>query len=224
MKKHYFFYETLIFFTIFTLFVCPSIFQNRTETDTFSEWPFPLIQIIYFAFSMFLLFCQIVNNEAEFHFVKLSSITKKNIFITFFSFFALILISLTFQFLGIIADYKANQVKLNYPYNIQQKLFCLLTFAFTAGFEEIVFRYILPESMQHIIKSKNNEKYKIISCEIITAILFGLCHNYLGLLAVLNGVCAHFIFRLCYKKTGNLLFNCSIHFLYNVTNVFICSI
>ena len=100
----------------------------------------------------------------------------------------------------------------------------LLTFAFTAGFEEIVFRYILPESMQHIIKSKNNEKYKIISCEIITAILFGLCHNYLGLLAVLNGVCAHFIFRLCYKKTGNLLFNCSIHFLYNVTNVFICSI
>ena len=99
----------------------------------------------------------------SFHFVKLSSITKKNIFITFFSFFALILISLTFQFLGIIADYKANQVKLNYPYNIQQKLFCLLTFAFTAGFEEIVFRYILPESMQHIIKSKNNEKYKIIS-------------------------------------------------------------
>lgn len=77
MKKHYFFYETLIFFTIFTLFVCPSIFQNRTETDTFSEWPFPLIQIIYFAFSMFLFFCQIVNNEAEFHFVKLSSITKK---------------------------------------------------------------------------------------------------------------------------------------------------
>ena len=46
MKKHYFFYETLIFFTIFTLFVCPSFFQNRTETDTFSEWPFPLLQII----------------------------------------------------------------------------------------------------------------------------------------------------------------------------------
>lgn len=221
MKKHYFFYETFIFLLILILFICPSVLQNRTEINTFTEWPFPLMQLIYFSFALFLYFCHLINNEKKiilFNFYKLSA---KNILIALTAFVTLILISLGFQVFGNAIDYSGSQIELIVPENIRQIIFCLLTFIISAGFEEILFRYILPESMLHIFTIKISNTKKIIISEILTAALFGLCHRYLGVLSVLNAACAHCVFRFCYKKTGSLSFNFMIHLLYNITNVFL---
>lgn len=222
MKKHIFFAETIIFFVVFFLFICPSVFQNRTEINDFVLWNFPAVQLVYFLFSIFLLFVYLKENEMKV--VKGAKFQKpSNYVVSLFSIILLFVTSLIFQFVGAALNFKDNSIQLKMPETIIQAVFCILTFVFSGAFEEVTFRFLVPEILIKIPRElKENLPFQIdYFCEVFAAILFGLCHRYLGLLAIINAVAAHFVLRWTYKKTECLLFSFLSHFIYNLLNVII---
>ncbi len=100
-------------------------------------------------------------------------------------------------------------------------LFCIITFAFSAIYEEIIYRFYFADALKHILKNFISSKEKIIFwiCEISGLAAFAFAHLYMGFGAVINAFAAHIVLRILYKKT-RLIWNCVIiHLIYNIISL-----
>lgn len=142
--------------------------------------------------------------------------------ITFLKWFALTLggIMLVYAFtllLSFFTPLKGKNISITLPQGIQWAgaFLQLMTGAFS---EEVIYREFLPESLNQIFY-KNNKKRKLIWTIILEAfgiIFFAAGHLYAGYISVINAFFSGIIFRICYKKTGNVYTGFAAHFVYNL--------
>jgi membrane protease YdiL (CAAX protease family) len=216
MKIHYFFFEILLFFSVFFGFILPSILNNHP--DGFTCWNFPFTALFSLLCSIPLCFIESFLGARKINFNK---ICKRNLGLSALALILLFLISTILQFAAYFADSENISQKPVFPQNVKDVFFCIITFFFSASFEELIFRYYIPEAGFHILKSFLPEKNGSLTAECSAAVLFALCHRYLGFFAVFNALFAHFVLRFCFKKTDSILFSVSVHFIYNIITLFI---
>ena len=224
MKKHYFLYELSLNLLIFFLWIAPSfIFHGNSET-VFSKWNFPAQNIVLTLAAVLVCIIELkLNDEKNFHFQNKTELSlPKKILISLICLIFLYALSVAFQLAGNFIGIKADAKEIAVPKDFAATVFCALTFLFSASFEELIFRFYEPYSLNKLLAKVQNQ-HKYIFAEFLTAVLFSVCHIYLGLLAVLNAFFAHFIFRFCLKRTGKLLYPIAIHFLYNFTSLYLLS-
>lgn len=226
MKLHSLFINITIFALVVLFFICPPLFafSNGINTDVFSEWTFPLQQLILFVLALFLYF---FSKELKTH--KISIPSKKVYFVFYiftpflFTFLLLFFTSLIFSFLSTLEISKnlfpvKNNLVVQNPDSFITWIYCILNFIFAAFYEEVIFRfYFIQEAL--FIFNKNSKKWLAWSLEIITLLLFALSHFYLGWLSVFNAAVAHVILRICYKKSGSIFPGFAAHFCYNIISL-----
>ena len=214
MKFHYFKVDLTVFLIIllilfFTLF-CSDLF------------PFLTVFLIKYRF-YFLVFTLMSIIYLYSPFPKREKQTLKSFF--FCSIIPLLFcLVTTFSInllLSSIASYTGIQNKqiFNYPATASSWAKILIQFLFMAVYEEITFRFYLPDMMKHLVCIKKENKYLKLLCEIFACLLFAFGHFYMGILAVINALLAHIIFRIVYIKTDNILVTTTAHFIYNTISL-----
>lgn len=223
MKIHYFFKEIAVFSVVFVFLLMPSLFQSIPEEGTFSTWNFPLAQIIFMLFSFFFVFFE-ANSFSLMDFLS-GTFFKGNLrrgMISFFSGFLLLFVSASFfQFAASFSTFYFPDVNFIRPENFRKWIFCILAFFSGAILEENIFRIYLPCFFRKFFPQKFRLGFLQLVPEFFPCILFALCHRYLGIFAVLNAFTAHIILRFVFLKDSSPLLNYSIHFFYNILNIFV---
>lgn len=200
--------EILIFFLIFICIIVPPFFSAPLEIDRpLFTWTFPYRQL---GLALFCLVLFIMSRELN---------TKKGFFFPG-------LFSLTFMFMValLIKYFTKNAVpayKNPLPDTNQEWFFCILTFIFSATYEEIIYRFYFSDALKRLIEYSPLRNQKLIYwiSEIAGYLVFAFAHLYLGFAAVINAACAHWALRFLYKKT-NFIWNCVlVHFLYNIISL-----
>lgn len=215
MNFHYLLRETIVFFIVFLFFILPSLLVNQT-TFVMEKWSFPAIQ---FSLAVSGLIICLVENKNLVSLKKSDRIkTFTNIGASLFSFGMLCVISCIFQLFAYYVIHFQEKYTIKAPSSILQYIFLVLTFLFSAFYEESLFRLYLPEVCSKISGKVKNTFASLAIAELIPALLFSFCHRYLGWLAVLNAFLCHFVLRFCYKKTENFLYGTVIHAIYNILN------
>lgn len=224
MKKHYFLYELSLNLLIFFLWIVPSLGFNGNSKTVFSEWNFPAQNLVLTIAAALICIIELkLNDERISVFQSKTGLSLiKKILLSLVCLIFLYAISITFQLAGNFMGIKIEAKEIAVPKGFTKTFFCALTFLFSACFEELVFRFYEPYSLNKLFAKVQNP-YKYLIAEFLTALLFSICHLYLGFLAVLNAFFAHFIFRICLKRTENLLYPIAIHFLYNFTSLYLLS-
>lgn len=105
------------------------------------------------------------------------------------------------------------------PASFVQWIFCILTFAFAAFNEEVVYRFYLADKLFQLLSVKLKWKLLRLICELFVLLCFAFAHLYLGWISILNAALAHIILRLCYIKNERLWPCVTAHFLYNVISL-----
>ena len=215
MKKHTLLSEIVIFLAIFFLFIVLPLgiqFINTTATD-FSEWSFPLSQMIMSFICFFLLY---FYYEKE----KDASPIILKAFPVIMTFGLLFCVSLLCKALSLLVteedSISALAVK---PKSFVQWLFCILTFLFSAFNEEVIYRFYFSDKLNQLLSLKIKWPWLWIFCEVIGCALFAFGHFYLGWISVLNAALAHIILRVSYKKNGRLWPCVTSHFIYNIISL-----
>lgn len=216
MKIHSSVAKIVIFSLVFIFFVLPPLF-SKPDILAFSEWKFPFLQALLFALSLFLLFShkelwkKPLNCGKFFIFYDL-------IFPATFTVCILFSISFFLNGIALLLKVSGPDYRISLPQNILQWCFCLLTFIFAASFEEILYRFYIPD---FLINISGNRRIFVILIEAFTALLFAFAHFYGGVFAVINALLAHAVLRLCYKKTGFIACGLAAHFIYNLIQLFL---
>ncbi len=223
MKLHLLFLQISIFICTIIFFVLPPLIPVLNNT-VLSEgvnfyWTFPFSRLIQFFYAviLFLLLEKTINqNIKQPEFTKLG-FTYKYVFPAFFVLCILFCISLFIKALSVIKTSASIdlQASVKTPENFKEWLFCILTFAFSAFYEEIIYRWYLPEQCNLFFK---NKVVRYI-CAFAVLACFSFAHLYMGIFSVLNAALAHFILRLCFKKTGSIYPGICAHFCYNVLSL-----
>ena len=97
---------------------------------------------------------------------------------------------------------------------------------FAAFFEEVIYRFYLPQAFREILQKRLTGKKKAsekmfdnqrlsVFCEGLSLLLFGLGHVYLGVLGFLNALVCGAVLRFCMIKTKSLWIPFGIHAIYN---------
>lgn len=216
MKLHSSLLKIGIFCAVFYFFVITPIFTVPAP-ESFSVWTFPLFQAVFFASALFLFFFHKNLWEKPKHFGKLF-VFYDLIFPATFS--LCILFSITFFLNGIalLVKFDGPDYQIAIPKNATEWLFCILTFLLSASFEEILYRFYLPE---FLLQYAGGRKKIVILIEVLTALFFAFAHSYAGLFAVLNALFAHIVLRCCYKKTSFIGAGIAAHFIYNLVQLFL---
>ena len=197
-------YEIIVFLLILLFLIIPPFFTTRImDADRIFNWAFPWKQAGLCAFALVLYFLSRKLN------------CQKKIFYP-----SLIALSLLF-FIAIMIKLICHQTpgsnKAIMPQGGMQVLFCLLTFAFSAVYEEIIYRFYFTDALKRLILIE--WKYARIIFEAAGLAVFAFAHLYMGPASVINAAFAHLVLRFLYKKT-NLIWNCIIiHFIYNVISL-----
>lgn len=230
MKKHSFALQIIIFSIIFLSFILPPFFitSNNYNQNTFQIWNFPFEQFIRFI--LVVIFFIFFINEKDSSKKNMPDFRK----ITFFNFFSttvlgfslLFFISLIFKIISIKNINLSNKIVVERPKDFLQILFAILTFIFSASFEEIIYRAYFPDALLNIFnyeKIENKAKKNILKifCEILGILVFAFAHFYAGILSTINAAFAHCILRLLYIKHKSIIGNISAHSLYNILILFI---
>ena len=204
MKRQSIIYEIIIFLLILVFLIIPPIFTPQiTNIGTLFSWTFPWKQAGLCIFTLVLYFLSKRLNE------------KKGIFYP--SLIALSLLFFTAIIIKLITHSAPGENKSIMPQGGIEVIFCLMTFALSAVYEEIIYRFYFTDALKHLIPVE--KKFVVIICEAAGLIVFAFAHFYLGWASVINAAVAHVILRFLYKKT-NLIWNCVIvHFIYNVISL-----
>ena len=212
MKKHYFYIDLALFFSVFFVFILPCILNNSPAD--FSVWKFPVIQLLWLISAALICFLETRLQK------KKCDILKPNRFafpLCLLTFAGLLLLSGILQ----LAAYKAGNSSINeaipFPSDKKEIVFCVLTFLFSAFFEELIFRFYLPAAFKGILEKIHTGEKFYLAAEIFTAVVFALCHRYMGFFSVINALFAHFLLRFCFKKSGSIFCSALTHFIYNIT-------
>lgn len=211
MKLHSFAAEILFFSLIFLGFAVPPFFHLAASVPegVFSEWTFPLTQLVLAvaALGIYLIFREKTERSLIFF----------PVIFTVSLLFCLALILKFVSSLHFFAHKPAFEVAR--PSTIIQWIFCLLNFLLAAFYEEIIYRFYLPDALLRIISRKSGSRARLYLCEIFAGALFAAGHFYLGALAVVNAAGAHVVLRRCYKITGTIWCGVCAHFIYNVISL-----
>ena len=130
----------------------------------------------------------------------------------YFKFFILVIIIVHL----LIRHYSTINVSVPGPRGWNQIINFILTFLFSAIYEEIIYRAYFPGETIRFFTLKKDSKFLVFLGELAGALVFAFAHFYMGWFSVLNAFMAHIFFRWFYKSYG-LIWNCVlIHFLYNI--------
>ena len=204
MKRQALIYEIIIFLLICIFLVIPPFFTPKIEDmSALFTWTFPWKQAGLCIFAVVLYFLSRRLNP------------QKGIFYP--SLIALSLLFFTAIVIKLICHQTPGANKEIMPQGGLQVLFCLLTFAFSAVYEEIIYRFYFTDALKHLIGFER--KYTWFIYEAAGLLVFAFAHFYMGWASVINAALAHVVLRFLYKKT-NLIWNCIIiHFIYNVISL-----
>ena len=221
MKIHYFFKEIAVFSAVFVFLLVPSLFQSAPAEGTFRAWNFPLVQLVFMAFSFFFVFFETgICSLKSFIFQSFSKNKLKRELIFFVSGVALLFVcSSFFQFSASFFSDPLAKTDFVRPENLRKWIFCILSFFAGAILEENIFRIYLPSFFRKVFPQNFNSGFFLLVPEFFPCILFSLCHRYLGIFAVLNAFTAHIILRFVFYKNSAPALNYLIHFFYNILNV-----
>lgn len=203
--------EIIVFSLIFIFLIIPPFF-NPVITDSLLlfNWNFPYRQAGLFIFCMVLYFLSRNLNAA--------AGGKKGFFYP--SMIALSLMFFTAIIIKVITKSPGNSKDM-LPSGGLEWLFCVLTFLFSAVYEEIIYRFYFSDALKRLLvfAKINNERVLFLIVEGAGLLAFAFAHFYLGIAAVINATVAHVVLRFLYKKT-NLIWNCVIiHFIYNIISL-----
>ena len=208
MKHKSVIYEIIVFSLIFIFLIVPPFFTSQVSPDfSLFSWDFPLKQAGLFVFAVALY---ILSRNLN---------TKKGFF--FPSMLALSALFLCALIIKIITKSQFVEYKTNLPASTVQWIFCVLTFLFSAVYEEIIYRFYFSDALKRLLEYSpaTGKKWIFWFCEIAGLLFFAFAHFYLGISAVINAAFAHVVLRLLYKKT-NFIWNCVIiHFIYNIISL-----
>lgn len=215
MKIHSFIREILTFSFIFIFFLLPPVITSFSISGhNIIQWNLPVINIIYgiFAFAIYIEYKQKnnINTKFLFFYKEVSS------FILTFGF--LFSVSLVFKFIASFFE-NTNSTEIIFPSTLKSWLFCILSFFFSAFFEEVIYRFYTPEILKYLLKKIKSEKIIFILSEIFALLVFSIAHLYLGLLSVFNAMIAHIILRICFKKSESIYPGFFTHFFYNIISL-----
>ena len=135
---------------------------------------------------------------------------------------ALIVSALFWNYIAKITG-KTELPPFNLPTTFNKRLLLFVSAFVLASYEEMLFRFFLPERGLAIVKSiaaaykKPEQPVAVIAAELIPIVLFALAHRYLGIYAVCNALCAAVILRFALYKKMHIAVLCAVHGAYNIT-------
>lgn len=218
MKKHSLVIESITFFAIFFLFIVSSFISavyafnsSSFASGVFKTWSFPWQLLIMSVFCTVVLLI----------FYEKSSKRTLILFPVIMTFGLLFCVSLLCKSIAAFAGDSGADASLMVakPEGVAQWIFCILTFAFAAFNEEVIYRFYLADKMYQLLSARLQWKILRTLCEVFTLLCFAFAHLYLGWISVLNAALAHIILRLCYRKNEKLWPCVVSHFLYNMISL-----
>ena len=208
MKHKSVIYEIIVFSLVCFFLIIPPFFTPSVESNSvLFSWNFPWQQTGLFIFAVILY---ILSRNLN---------TKKGFF--FPSMLALAFLFLTALLIKLITKTQDMPFKNPLPSSAVQWIFCILTFLFSAVYEEIIYRFYFSDALKRLLdfSPAAGKKWIFWFCEIAGLLVFAFAHFYLGIAAVVNAAFAHVVLRILYKKT-NFIWNCVlVHFLYNIISL-----
>ncbi len=212
MKQKSIIYEIIIFSLILIFLIIPPFFNAPvTDATALFNWSFPIRQagLCAFAVVLYLLSKNLNNAQAE----------KKRFFYP--SMIVLSVMFFTALIIKVITKSDIRSMAGSLPDTGSEWFCCLVTFGFSALYEEIIYRFYFSDALRRLVEyfTASNNKVVFWCCEAADLLVFAFAHFYLGIAAVINAAVAHIALRILYKKT-NLIFNCFlIHFIYNIISL-----
>lgn len=216
MKKKYLCIE---FTFVFLILIAPPLFVKEQSVSLFSNTLyFFLYSVFQFCIACFLNFtrktsCTKTKFESLIKYLQWGSIT----------FGSMMIIYAIMEFLYLLfPSILTEQTEVQSLFSNGAFSFFAITFGLfmSAYYEEILYRQFLPESLHKLIEKK--QFYFLI--EIVSVLIFGFSHRYLGILAVINAIAVGIVLRICFVKTGNAKTQTVVHFLYNFLLVLVSSL
>lgn len=212
------FYVLFFIFTI-AFFVAPPFFLPHSNFEL-KEATYPASVFINFLISVFI-FCFFRNLKDKrrvpnVQVISETMITVGLIFLLSATFEAI----LYFYSIRIGVDKVQKLIFPKSPVNIAN---CIFGTFFAAFFEEVLYRFYLPEQIFAFFKEKSPvflEKRTIkIGIETLCILIFGLSHLYLGILNAIFATFSGIVLRRGFLKTNNLILIAAIHGFYNLINI-----
>lgn len=213
---------------IIVIFVLPPIFSHAGpdfsgEKNIPSFLPFGAL-VFYAAVAVFLYFrterrSDILGIFEPLSFKRILSLVYKIIV----CYCALLASALFWNYIAKITG-KTELPPFMFPQSVDKRFLLCASAIVLASYEEMLFRFFLPERSLALIKSiaaayKKSEPpvAAVIAAELIPIVLFALAHRYLGLYAVCNALCAAVILRFALYKKLHIAVLCAVHSAYNIT-------
>ena len=216
-------FSLLEFLAVFSALVLPTFFApNSADVITLDfSHGYTAATFFLFAVSVFIYliekkFAEKTENSALVIKISYGNICLGMIF----------LVSAIFQTAGFLLEKEGFQFFQNDKIIFPKNIFYLMNFlagTFCAAFyEEILYRFYLPESLKRNFKiltsgkldSKKSKQADFVF-ELAPALIFAFSHIYLGFLAVLNAFFSGIILRICMRKTKSVFVPAIIHCIYN---------
>lgn len=212
---------------IIVVFVLPPIFSHA-GADFSGEKNIPAFLPLgaltfYAAVAVFLYLrterrSKIFGISEAFSFKRILSLVYKMVV----CYCALIVSALFWNYIAKITG-KTELPPFNLPTTFNKRLLLFASAFVLASYEEMLFRFFLPERGLAIVKSiaaaykKTEQPVAVIVAELIPIVLFALAHRYLGIYAVCNALCAAVILRFALYKKMHIAVLCTVHSAYNIT-------
>ncbi len=209
MKRSSIIYEILIFLLILVFLIIPPFFTpSIRQASAIFTWAFPWRQTCLCIFALVLYFFS----------RALNTYNKARLQFFYPSVLALALLFFVALIIKLVTKSYGKTISTTLPSYFSQWLFCILTFAVSATYEEIIYRFYFTDALKRLAHADSNSIIKWL-CEFAGLLVFAFAHFYLGIPAIINAAFAHCILRVLYKKTG-LIWNCVIvHFIYNIISL-----
>lgn len=214
MKKHTLLSDIAVFLLIFFILIVPPFFAAAISADNplFQIKSFPWYPLLLAVFSSVLLYFYYEKIEKKLPLIFFQILYTYGLMFAFALFCQFLSITIT----GSNALGSEAVVK---PQGVVRWIIYLLSFIFSAFYEEVIYRFYFPDALLSLITRKKDFRFSKSLCEILGLLVFAFGHQYLGWIAVLNAGFAHIFLRLCYKKTGKVWPGVIAHFIYNVVSL-----
>ncbi len=216
MNVHSKYNKALNWTVIFCFGILPIINQIHFLMISTSKTPLSIVPSpisLYMGFIALVYYINFIKNDTH----TSSSIMKMHINIgnVLFTVGILLSTSMLLQCVGLFI-FGQNTSEYLKPNGVWQYFLLYTGCICSAFFEEVFYRFYLPEALKKLIPLK-----KGLIIEIIAIAIFSLGHIYLGILGVIIGFIAGVTLRRCVIKTECIVYSFAAHLFYNAFMLFI---
>lgn len=212
---------------IIVIFVLPPIFSSSVyDFSGEKNIPsfLPLGALVFYAAAAFFLYLRtetapcVLGNSGRFSVKRTFNLVYKIVVC-----YGALLISAFFWNYAAKLSGKIELPPFVLPQALDKRLLLYASAIVLASYEEILFRFFLPERALAVIKtiaaSYDTRPHiaAVIAAETVPIVLFALAHRYLGFYAVCNALCAAVILRVALCKRLHIAALCAVHCAYNIT-------